>query len=140
MLDTSTFKLQNRVTMARTRTERNSKLPIVSVRFNKDIPTQIYFSKSTAALCKLTREKYVHFINPSAGNWYFIVNDDPAGYKLAPLGEGFAVGARAVIKIMQQTIKVPLPACFYVQNTGTAFNDYNLFEILTHKSVKQMGK
>ena len=39
MLDTSTFKLQNRVTMARTRTERNSKFPIVSDRFNKDIPT-----------------------------------------------------------------------------------------------------
>lgn len=101
----------------------------------------MYFNVDAATLCDIARGRFIHFANPGDGKeWYFVVNDDATGCKIADHGSGYSVRSKKLIQRFEATTKATLPAKYYTQDTGEMLGRDKLYEILTHKTISKIGR
>ena len=101
----------------------------------------VYFNVEAARMCGISKGRFIHFANPNNGKlWYFVVNDNAGGSKIMDHGTGFSLRNKNMIQRFTDTTKAPIPAKFYIQDTGEMLGDDKLYEILTHKAIGSIGK
>lgn len=112
---------------------------IISVRKDK-----IYFSGVVCEKFKLIHGGYIMF-NNDGDHWSFWATDDPDGFRLSSEGKnqiGLSVPNTALTRLFHNSLqrKIPVPSSFYVQETNSEIDGFPVAEILTKKTVDEMGK
>ena len=106
---------------------------------------EITFSAAAVRQFGIVGGKFMHFGREN-GFWYFLVNNDSTGFPITcsnikkPLNAPARVNNSALVRMFLTTTKRKLGDKFYLHKTDSEHNKSPVIEIMTSKSVKEMGK
>jgi hypothetical protein len=89
--------------------------------------------------------KYMHFVNPTHTKWYFLVNDDPDGFKIqvskVSNKKGTIIYSIPLARMIRKSLRLSDATLrFYLQASEQEYNGTRLTEILTNKTINQLLK
>lgn len=106
-----------------------------------------YFSVEAARLFDMRGGRYLHLVRGKDDNgkyngyWYFIVNDDKTGFRMASGShDAIYVCKASAVRLFTLSAKCKKGDSFYVQETEHTLQGCPVIEILTHKTVQQLEK
>lgn len=114
----------------------------LTISIRKDANT-IYFSSSLKEIHGFTDGRLIEF-NNEGDAWGFWLTDSEDGFKLLREGNknstGVSVASAPLARMLLKSTNKRAPCAFYVQQTEAEVDGRPVFEILTKKTIEEMGK